>query len=435
MKLPNKWATDITDKQPDRARKAAYHIVDNKDMDAWTCLIDHEENFFDFVKDKIAGYLIDAVTEDNYFNLFTLMQRYNDWLADVVALSLSKFDNEEINDDVLEYLITGDPEQQAYCAKYFSYVSYPPVERVLLEKLQTEDETLRYNIAQALGMQHSKEAYNILMEKLNSNDDWEKMEGAQLLAAYGDPKSIKPILQAMENSAMKENMASEAATIASLSEYLDTNDEELKDLVFNAIDYILNGLPEILPLSGLFDYDYYECLNRMMQLGEECPENLTGKAAQILFKAKNKFEMLAESDQYTFDEDKQTKEEIEHIRNILSLRDKNFWNKMGQLIIEELRTEDVKKLENTLNTVDELGLKGAENNLIWVITRPDMPEETICHAAMVIQNLKCTRAIPNLNDLLIRINDHNRHEIIKNAINVLEKELELKKNNNRFEES
>lgn len=423
MQLPNEWASKITDKNPKIAQKAAKHIISNKDLEAWSCLADNEEHIFDFIKNKVTQYLIDEVTEENTNNLFALMNRYNSWLADVIALASSKFDSPDINDKMLQYLIGGGIDQQAYAARYFAYVKFEPAETVLIKHLDSENENLKVNSAEALGAQKSKNAFEILFKNLDSLDDWQKLEAAELLCALGNTEALKPILKAMTTSSMKENLASEAASLCCLADYLYTNDEELHMLILEAFDHIVVGLPEILPLQNLLVYDFYECIDKLLKLAEEGSSIYTSKYAQILLRARYKFDMIINNDQYTFDENKETLEELKHIHNILTLRDNIFWDDMAYFVLEELDCQDIERKSSAIATIGEANLTFAENKLIKIITNEFIPEELLCQTACVLQEIKATNAIPGLKKLIERVTDANRLAIIKNTIKVLEQNV------------
>ena len=420
MQLPNVWASNITDKNLNTARKAAKHIINNKDLEAWSCLADHEEHIFEFIKNKIAQYLIDEVTEENIGNLFVLMNKYNNWLADVIALASSKFDSPDISDRMLKSLMGGTSAQQAYAARYFAYVKFEPAESILIDLLNSDNENIKINSAEALGAQKSKKAFDILFKKLDDTDDWKKSEAAELLCALGNPEALKPILKAMTTSSMKENLASEAASLCCLADYLYTDDEELHLLILEAYDHIITGLPEVLPLQNVLVYDFYECIDKLLKLAEEGTSTYTSKYAQILIRAKHKFDMIVNNDQYTFDEDKETLEELKHINNILTLRDNVFWDDMAYFLLEELDCDDISRKSVAIATIGEANLSFAENKLIKIINNEYIPEEILCQAACVLQEIKAVSALPILKKLIERVNDANRLAIIKNTIRVLE---------------
>jgi serine/threonine protein kinase len=148
---------------------------------------------------------------------------------------------------------------------------------------------------------------------------------------------------------------------------------------------------------------------------------LSGKYAQILLRARAKFETLATNEQYTFDEEKETLEEIKHINNILKLRDETFWDDLTYMLIEELDSQDFNRKANAISTVTELKLQFAGEKLIHIVQNPTTHELILCQAVYAIETLEYYEAIPELKKVLIRINDPNRCAIIHNAIQVLEK--------------
>ncbi|MGD9581816.1 MAG: HEAT repeat domain-containing protein [Vampirovibrionia bacterium] len=420
MHLPNKWASKITDKNPDVSRKAAEHIINNKDIEAWKCLAENEEHLFEFIKTKISQKIIIAVNEKNYPNVYHLMQTYNDWLADILALSVSKFEDPLINDQMLEYLINGSDDQQAYAARYFLYADFKPSETVLIRRLNSSNYNVKINAAEALGAHESQKAYEILIKKLNTDDEWEKAEAAELLSALGNEEAVKPILKAMNNSSLKENLAAEAACITSLANYFRSSDPEMRTLSIEALDGIITGFPEVLPLGNITIYNCYECIEELLKLAEEDTSSMSGKYAQVLLKAKTKFSLLENNDQYIFDETNETKDEIKHINNILSLRDETFWGDMTYLLLEELSQHDFHRKLNAISTVSEIGLKYAGEKLLNIIRNESNPEIILCQAVYALQDIKYVEAIPHLKNLLIRIEDPNKSAIIESAIKALE---------------
>ena len=78
------------------------------------------------------------------------------------------------------------------------------------------------------------------------------------------------------------------------------------------INYIINGLGEILPLSTTIDYNLYSVI-------EDLANNSQNSAiATVLTNAREKFNTLTENDEYLFDEDKNTKNEVLEINKLLN---------------------------------------------------------------------------------------------------------------------
>ena len=54
------------------------------------------------------------------------------------------------------------------------------------------------------------------------------------------------------------------------------------------------------------------------------------KFFEVVDKCEGKVEMLTENDEYTFDEDKNTKQEVQDIYNLLKKQQEYFWNEHNQ---------------------------------------------------------------------------------------------------------
>ena len=74
---------------------------------------------------------------------------------------------------------------------------------------------------------------------------------------------------------------------------------------------IINGLGEISPLSVVFDYELFDVFERLIHNYND------SKGALVILNAKEKFDILTENDEYLFDEDKETKNEVLDIKKLL----------------------------------------------------------------------------------------------------------------------
>lgn len=164
------------------------------------------------------------------------------------------------------------------------------------------------NCAMTLGAWHDEKSFDEAIEKLQNSDDFEKLSAVKFLTAYGDKKAVPKLFEAMKNSTMAENIAGEIPYLVPLYELIKSDYEN----ALLAIIYITNALGEILPLSVVFDFELFEVFEDLINNHED------SKMAITLLNAKGKFETLTENDEYLFDEDKNTKNEIFDIKKLLN---------------------------------------------------------------------------------------------------------------------
>ena len=209
---------------------------------------------------------------------------------------------------MLEIFEAGSNDEKTYCAKFFTYIQDPLAIELLRKNSQTDDEFLNSNCAAALGAMKDEFSYQNALEKLKSEDEFEKLKAVKFLTSYGRQGALSPIIETMRNSTMSENIAAEIPYLKDIFSILE-NDLENGLLVLNNI---INGLGEIIPLSSVFDYEIYEIFERLMVHADD------SKTAVVLLNAHEKFETLTENDEYLYDEDKETKKEILDIKKLLS---------------------------------------------------------------------------------------------------------------------
>ena len=118
---------------------------------------------------------------------------------------------------------------------------------------------------------------------------------------------------------MPENIACE---ISYLQNFLDLLETDYKNDTILAINYVINGLGEIISLGQVFDFQLFEVLQKLIQLQEKSGN---AEIAIVLLNAKLKFDQLTENDEYIFDEDKNTKNEVFEIKNLLNHQPESFW--------------------------------------------------------------------------------------------------------------
>lgn len=289
----------LTGKNQSDYEPVARQLINIPDINLFEELVKQDDFLFDFVKQNVANRLQNACNKSNYRNLLSLMKVYSPFYEDFIVSTLAKFADEDLTDEILEIFENGTVAEKTYCAKYFSRIKDPLALELLREGAFGENESLAANCAMTLGAFEDKESYTKALENLNSEDDFEQFSAISFLISYGDKSALDAIIDAMEKSSMAENIAGEIPYLVDMVTLLNNK----RGLV--VLNNIINGLGEILPLSGVFDYNLYEVFEKL-------------ESPIVLLNAREKFNLLTENDEYLFDEDKNTKNEVYEIKNLLN---------------------------------------------------------------------------------------------------------------------
>lgn len=306
---------------------AATQIIDNVDVEAFKHLVEQDDFLFDFIKVNVAKRLEKACNSSNFKNLVKFLKYYSPFYAEFIAKTLAKFADEDLTDELLELLNNGTNEEKAYCAKYFSYIHDTLSLEFLRVYAYAEYKPLATNAAEALSAMNDLNSYEAAVKKLKSDDEFEKIVAIDFLTNYQDKRALPLIFDTMKNSIMSEHIASSIPYITPFWELL--NSDEFKDDTLLAINYILNGLGEIVAISQIFDFQFYEIFSMLINA------EATEKSAVILLNARNKFNLLTENEEYIYDEDTNTKNEVFEIKNLLTNADlSEFENKITEALNE-----------------------------------------------------------------------------------------------------
>ncbi len=298
----------LTGKNKNDYEAVAKHLVDDCDVELFKELVDNDDFLFDFVKNNVAQRLENAVNQNNYQNLIEFLKYYSQSYEDAIVGSLVKYADEDLTDLMLDKFENGCDNEKAYAAKYFAKIQDPLAYEFLRLNSYSDNEFLAQNCAMTLGAWHDEKSFDEAIEKLQNSDDFEKLSAVKFLTAYGDKKAVPKLFEAMKNSTMAENIAGEIPYLVPLYELIKSDYEN----ALLAIIYITNALSEILPLSVVFDFELFEVFEDLINNHED------SKMAITLLNAKGKFETLTENDEYLFDEDKNTKNEIFDIKKLLN---------------------------------------------------------------------------------------------------------------------
>lgn len=314
----------LTGKNQADYEQAAAHIINNADSKSFEELVSKEDFLFDFIKQNVSKRLEQACNKDNFKNLLSFLSYYSPSYADFIANKLAKYADDEVFSKMKDLLINGNDGEKCYAVKFYSYYKDNEVIETLKQYAFSENEQLAYNSALALSSIGEKTSLDLAVEKMNSKDDFEVLSGVKFISAYGEKSLLKKIFEIMKKSSVSEYIASEIGYMESLLKLL--NSENYSDTLL-AIYNILQGLGEIVPLSNVFTFQLYEVFERLIF----CEPN--SKNAVILLTAKNKFNQLTENDEYLFDEDKNTKDEVNAIKTLLN---DNLDDDLDNFIVPEL---------------------------------------------------------------------------------------------------
>ena len=302
----------LTGKNPDDYEFAARYVMDNSDERVFAELVEKDSFLFDFVKQNVSQRLEKATNSSNWKSLLAFLKYYSPSYEEFICSTLAKYADEDLTDDMLNLLENGNENEKIYSAKFFSYIQDPLAIELLKKNLKDENEYLKVNCAMTLASMKEKSSYQEAIENLKSNDEFEKLDAIKFLINYGDKVALPLIIEAMKTSPMAENIAGEIPYLDSILNILDDNFEN--GLLI--INLIINGLGEILGLSQVFDYELYEVFDYLSSRADD------SKVSVVLLNAIEKFDTLTENDEYLFDEDKNTKNEIYEIKKLLNSLDK-----------------------------------------------------------------------------------------------------------------
>lgn len=341
----------LTGKNPKDFEPLAYALINTPDVELFAELVGSDDFLFDFVKQNVANRLSKVCNESNYMNLLALLKYYSPFYEDFIVSNLVKFADEDLTDKMLNLFEHGTDEEKTYCAKFFAFVQDPLALEFLQQNAYSENSALSSNCASTLALLGDKTSYKQALEKLNSDDEFTILDGVKFLVSYGDKAVVPEVISAMKKSSMAENIAGELLYLTNLFELYKQNQE---DGLF-VLNSIINGLGEILGLAQIFDFRLYEFLEMLINGHKD------SKVAVVLINAIDKFDTLTENDEYLFDETKDTKQEVNDIKKLLSTMDVA---QLYSLIDEELLDDSLfvfSALEYTENEDKVRGLLNSSN--------------------------------------------------------------------------
>ncbi len=345
----------LTGKNPAEYEHAAKCLVNEPNVDLFKKLVAQEDFLFDFVKNNVSKRIQNACNKENYLNLMEFLQYYSASYDTMIAEVLYQYGGLEILPVMKEIFLNENDEKKAYAAKYFSFVPNEYLSEFVAqirESSKSDFEPLKINSIELLAKMDDTFSKENAITNLGSTDEFEQYEAVKFLVTYGAKDCTDKIISVMKKSSLAENIASEIPFLIPFDELLENKFDDGILVLCN----IINAIPEIIPASVAQEYNFYEIFENLYY------NNLTSTSALLLTLAKDKFSSLAENEEYLFDCDKNTKDEILSVSKLL----KGFnTNKLNNLLYEELYEEsdfvffavdyvkDIEELETLLDSTNQ----------------------------------------------------------------------------------
>ena len=400
------YLSALTAKDEEKALQAASYMVENADTELFKMLVEKSDFLFDFIRNNVCKRIEKVINKDNFINIIKFFDFYSQYYDDLFASILAKHANQDLTDDIFELLEKGTIAQKTYAAKYFYYIPDTVALEPLCKYAFSDDESLCYNAAEALGQMRDDISYDTALSYLNSDDDFDKLKAVKFFNAYGQRFPFTEIFKAMNSSKMPENIAGQIPYMESLMTLLYS---KYHYETLQVIDNIIAGLGEILPLSDIFQFELYEVVDMLINKNKSDNE-FSGKISEILLSAYSKFSMFSENQEYVFDEDKDTKYEISSVWKLLQAQNTEFWNKQKEFILKELAYKDNRAIY-ALHVISEFKIKSAEQKIKELLQTND--EILICEALTTLKSLQLLDGI-NIGEISVKIQNPNIKAIIEN---------------------
>ena len=301
----------LTGKNPTEYEAVAKSLVDNSDVELFSKLVKQDDFLFDFIKENVAKRIQNACTKENYLHLLDFFEYYSSSYDTLIARVLHSYSGDELLPEMKEFFINGSDSAKAYAVKYFSFVTPERLNEMLPLIRQTAKssyEPLAINSIEVLSILNDEISKDEAIKALEAKDEFEQLSAVKFLVAYQAKDALPKIIEVMKKSSFAENIASEIPYLVSAEEFFEQNFDDACLVLCN----IITAIPEIISPSFICEFGIYEILENLINM------SLTSASAVVLRVAKDKFSELASNDEYLFDCDKKTKDEVSAISKLLS---------------------------------------------------------------------------------------------------------------------
>ena len=300
----------LTGKNPDEYNSVAKYLVDNSDVNFFVKLVKQDDFLFDFVKSNVAKRIKAACSKENYLNLMNFLSCYSSSYDTMIAEVLYEFGGVELLPAMKEIFVGEDEAKKAYACKFFTFVPNENIQDllpILRKASHSVFEPLAINAIEVLSKVGDELSKNEAIEDLKSEDEFVQYNAVKFLVTYQAKDTLPLIIEAMKKSSLSENIASEIPYLVSIEELLENDFDNAILILCN----IVNSIPEIIPPSAALDYNLYSIFEDLYL------NKMNSSTATLLMLAKEKFEELVSNDEYLYDCDKNTKDEVLAVHNLL----------------------------------------------------------------------------------------------------------------------
>ena len=345
----------LTGKNPAEFEQAAKILVDTPNVELFKKLVKQDEFLFDFIKTNVAKRIRNACNKNNFMNLFSFLEYYSPSYDGTFAEILFEYGGEDLIKQMKDLFLSQNNSCKAYALKFLSLVQKENIDDIIpliREAALSDNEYISNNAIEVLSGANDSISKEDALKRLDAEDEFEQYNAVKFLVTYGAEDALPKIFEVMKKSSFSENIAAEIPFLTSLEKLLENNFEGAILVLCN----IVNAIPEILSPGASIDYNLLEIFENLYY------DKLNSSSALLLRMAKEKFEALEENEEYLFDCDKNTKDEVAAINKFF--RGVNV-NKLNSLLYDELYDEsdfvffavdyinDIEELETLLDSTNQ----------------------------------------------------------------------------------
>ncbi|MBQ4647522.1 MAG: hypothetical protein IJB79_09260 [Candidatus Gastranaerophilales bacterium] len=306
---------NITSKDINLSRSTIENLIKTQDIESFGLLCEKSDFIFPFLKERIISDFIKLIKEENLNVIFEFSKIYCADFEEIIVNSWLKFASQDLTDEILNLFEKGTNEQKAYCAKYFTKIQDPLALEYLNAHAFSDFEPLKTNCAFALSAFGDEEILNKMKEVvLNSNDEFEKLNALNFIANYGKENQIKFVSKQAFSSPFAINILTNILDINEINYLKNILDEKTLTKIFQLI---IEEYPEDLSLDTCYYWNLAEYIKLIYNFNSQYSKN-------VLIFAREKFKEFSENDIYTFDFDKNIKQEVKNISKLLNSLELKF---------------------------------------------------------------------------------------------------------------